>query len=112
VDVRSSADQDVTVSVLTAADGSWRYTADEPGGDAWMLPGFDDSGWPAMVERPHRRPGLDPNGDFGRYSFERLQRLGAAGLGTADATGLIWVRRAFAVSQRSPELRAAGRDDA
>jgi hypothetical protein len=112
VGVRSSAEQDVAVSVLSAADATWRYTADEPAGDAWMHAGFDDSGWPTMTARPDRRPPQDPNRDIGRYSFERLQRLGAAGLGVRAHAGRIWVRRAFEVTERSAELRAIRSDDA
>jgi len=109
VDVQSSAEQDVAVSVLSAADGTWRYT-EEPDGREWMLPGFDDSGWPAMVAREERRPPPDPKRDIGKYSFERLLRLGAAGIGAADNAGTIWVRRAFEVAERSPRLRPVRQD--
>jgi hypothetical protein len=112
VDVRSSAEQDVVVSVLSAADGTWRYTARSPDGDEWMLSGFDDSRWQAMVAREDRRPPQDPKSDYGKYTFEKLGRLGAAGLGVPGGSGRIWVRRAFEVAERSPELRAVRRDDA
>ena len=108
VGVQSSAEQDVTVSVLSAADGTWRYT-EEPAGE-WMRPGFDDSGWPAMVAREDRRPPPGPDRDIGKYSFDRLHRLGAAGLGAADQAGTIWVRKAFEVAERSPQLRPVRQD--
>lgn len=110
MNVRSSVEQDVAVSVFTAADGTWRYTASEPTGDAWMLSRFDDSQWQPMVAREERRPPQDPKSDYGKYSFERLLRLGAAGLGVPDDCGRIWVRRAFEVAERSPELRAVSHD--
>jgi hypothetical protein len=110
VDMRASTEQDVAVSVFTAADGTWRYTTSEPTGDTWMLSGFDDSRWQQMVAREERRPPQDPKTDYGKYSFERLLRLGAAGLGIPDGSGRIWVRRAFEVTERSPGLRAVSHD--
>lgn len=106
----SSAEQDVTVRVLSAADGTWRYSTSEPASEEWLRAGFDDSGWPAMQARQERQPPEDPERDPGRYSFERLQRLGAAGLGVPDHSGRIWVRRAFAVTARSAALRATPKD--
>jgi hypothetical protein len=86
------------VSIVTQDDGSWRYTLNEPDDDDWLRPGFDDSGWPAMLARPQRRPPADPKRDFDRYQVERLAEAGAVGLGVADGTRA-WIRREFTLGQ-------------
>jgi len=37
--------------ILSSADGSWRYTLDEPADD-WRTVEYDDSAWRPMVEKP------------------------------------------------------------
>lgn len=82
--------------VLSADDGSWKYTEKEPDGDAWMLPGFDDSAWRTMTISSLPEPGeLDP----GEYRYRRLQKAGARGLTVPVAGDPIWVRKAFSISQ-------------
>jgi hypothetical protein len=95
---RTSRPED-PVSVVTADDGTWRYANEEPTGDEWLRPGFDDSGWPAMVARPRRRPPEDPKRDYDQYLVERLASDGAVGLGVAPGTGTAWVRREFTLSR-------------
>lgn len=94
------------VSIVTADDGSWRYTTEEPRDDGWLRPGFDDSGWPAMVSRPERRPPADPKRDFDKYRVERLAEKGAIGLGvapgTSAGTSAAWIRREFTLRPVAP----------
>jgi hypothetical protein len=99
------------VSFASAADGTWRYTVNEPAGDGWPLPGFDDSGWAALVERPDRRPPDDPARDHAGYRVDRLARAGAVGLGLPDGTGAsrVWVRRAFTLREPGTTGQGGGR---
>ena len=92
---RSASRVDEPVSIATAGDGSWRYAIDEPEGDGWLRPGFDDSGWQAMPVRQDRRPSQDPKRDYDRYQVERLAEAGAAGLGVAPGATRVWIRREF-----------------
>ncbi len=83
------------VSIVTADDDSWRYSADEPSDDRWLRPGFDDSGWRAMGVRSERRPPDDPKRDPDQYRVKRLAKSGAVGLGVASGTTRAWIRRQF-----------------
>ncbi|GIJ66957.1 hypothetical protein [Virgisporangium ochraceum] len=96
--------------VVTAADGRWRYTVDDPTDGttdgttdgAWARPGFDDGAWAGLVHRPDRRPPDDPKRDLGSYRVDRLARDGAVGLGVPDEAGAaaaptLWIRHAFTI---------------
>jgi hypothetical protein len=87
--------EDDPVSIVTADDGSWRYTVVEPEDDAWLRPGFDDSGWPAMRACDDRKPPDDPQRDYDKYRVERLAEAGAAGLGVEPGAAKVWIRREF-----------------
>lgn len=66
----------------SSADGSWRATVDDPGAggdDKWRLPGFDDSAFVALAERPVP----EPKGNS-EWSWEWLQRT-AKGLGLPES---------------------------
>ncbi len=88
--------------VLSAADGTWRYRRTAPDDYTWMLPGFDDSNWPAMValEWPAPDPGERPD-----YQVTSLTSQGALGLGIeipdrelrypTDEPRRAWIRRTF-----------------
>ncbi|REE99061.1 hypothetical protein [Thermomonospora umbrina] len=104
---RSSDDEHVTtvppepggVSVLSAADGTWRYTLTEPPDDAWTLPGFEDADWPSMdavADRPPVEGSWDPVG----YRIGKMTERGAVGLGVPGAPGArvrAWIRKEFTV---------------
>jgi hypothetical protein len=77
--------------VLSAPDGSWRYTTSEPAGD-WLAPSFDDGPWLPMSERDQLSS--DGTSDHSEYRLSRIRKLGAVGLG-ADTTGAVWVRKTF-----------------
>lgn len=81
--------------LVTAADGTWRHTASEPADDAWLRPGFDDSGWAPLAERPDRRPPDDPQVDHAQHRIDRVANDGAVGLGVAAAAPRVWIRREF-----------------
>ncbi|MDX3226298.1 hypothetical protein [Streptomyces sp. ME19-01-6] len=86
-------------SVLSAADGTWKYSLDEPEDDAWARPGFDDDGWQPMVERPERRPAEDPERNAEPYRVRKLKGFGAVGLGVpGQGGGRVWVRKVFTIS--------------
>ncbi|MDT0549692.1 MULTISPECIES: hypothetical protein [Streptomyces] len=99
IHVQTTAPQNVAeTSVLSAADGSWKYSFDEPEDDAWMRPGFDDGGWQPMVDRPDRRPPEDPERAAEPYRVRRLKGFGAAGLGVSGRGGRVWIRKVFTIA--------------
>lgn len=85
-------------SVLSAADGSWTYSLDEPEDDAWTRPDFDDDGWLPMELRPDRRPAEDSERDAEPYRVRRLREFGAVGLGVPGRGGRVWIRKVFTIS--------------
>ena len=78
---------------VTTDDDTWRCTTDEPGDDSWMLPGFDDAHWRAMVPRDLVEAGGEDMRDD--YRVESLLGLGAHGVGAPEEADRVWVRRAF-----------------
>jgi hypothetical protein len=89
--------KDMVVLFRTAPDGTWRFTTSGPRDESWTQPGFDDSGWRAMVARP--LASTDEAGS--KYRLDRLEKLGAGPLGIDERVSPIWVRRKFAIP---PEL--------
>jgi hypothetical protein len=95
------------VRVLSAGDGTWKYSLAPPPAD-WALPSFDDRDWPALTTAP--TPTLDHDA-FGAYQCRRCAELGAACLRLpvppeGPVVGTIWARKAFEVP--APEEGAAG----
>ncbi len=82
--------------VISAPDGSWKYSAAEPQNGSWQEVGFDDSSWHAM---PAREWALDPKQKTSAQSFRanELLGMGAQGLGVAGNPRKIWVRRPFSI---------------
>jgi hypothetical protein len=89
------------VKVLSAGDGSWKYSLDPP--HAWALPSFDDRHWPALVTVP--TPTLDREAR-GAYQCRECAQRGAACLGlpapAPEGTGQIWIRKVFDVPAPRP----------
>jgi hypothetical protein len=81
-----------SVSILSAPDGTWRYTFTPPPG-TWTRPDFDDSAWPAMVARPVGEEELRKN-----YRLKRIHALGAQSLGVVGSSHTVWVRRRFSLT--------------
>jgi hypothetical protein len=69
------------LKVLTRADGTWKFTLQEPEGDAWKSPAFDDRGWPALVNKP--TPQLKWE-DSGAYACQRCADHKAVCLGLPE----------------------------
>jgi hypothetical protein len=92
---RRTTGVDDPVSIVTAADGTWRYTVQRPADDGWRHPGFDDRGWREMRRLDERRPPEDPKRDYDRYAVRRLTEAGAVGLGVAEAAETVWIRKEF-----------------
>lgn len=81
--------------LLSAPDGTWRYTTEALPDDSWMRPGYDDSSWPAMISREFPKPPEKDWAAIGR--IKRIGELGGRGLGI-DRPGrptALSVRRAF-----------------
>ena len=91
------------VTILSAAREGWKYTLSDPGSEAWKLPGFDDSGWHGMVEKPVPKP------KAWNYHYTRLIACKAQGLagkrewqwgrvfGGGPPEKVVWVRKVFAL---------------
>jgi hypothetical protein len=84
------------IQILSADDGTWKYTVSEPDGDSWMTPGFDDSTWKTMTGRDFPVPGEQ---DRNRYRLNKLRELGAGGLTVPGEADRIWVRKVFSLSR-------------
>jgi hypothetical protein len=86
--------EEATCVLRSVPDGSWRFNVARPPNE-WMMPEFDGSAWPALVERPVDPPSPD---DYRRhYATEWLTRFGARPLGVpaeVPATQ-VWVRKEF-----------------
>jgi hypothetical protein len=100
---RSVSRVDDPVSVVTAADGFWRYTVRQPADDGWQRPGFDDRGWRDMPRLDERRPPEDPKRDYDQYAVRRLADAGAVGLGVPEAAQTVWIRREFTLQAPDAE---------
>ena len=80
------------LTLLSTGGEGWKYSLRDPGDEAWLLPGFDDSGWRAMVEKEVPKP------ERWNYQYNRLIDRKARGLGVPDASASsIWVRKEFAL---------------
>ncbi len=89
--------------VLSAPDGSWKYSTDLPSGDAWTRRDFDDSAWPTLVAAP--TPQLNWQ-DFGAFACRQGAEMGAACLRLPGRSGEgpVRVRKVFEVP--APRLAA------
>ncbi|RFS82042.1 hypothetical protein D0T12_27710 [Actinomadura spongiicola] len=92
--VRVTGPDEPRVSIVSAADGTWKYTVREPG-DGWKSSGFDDSTWSSMVANDELQPPEDPQRNMGEYRYEAAQRQGGAGLGVSEAATRVWIRKTF-----------------
>ena len=70
--------------MVTAADGTWKYSLTPPATDEWTSPTFDDRDWPALAAAPAPQLGQH---DFGAYQCRQCERLGAACLGLPLPSG-------------------------
>jgi hypothetical protein len=85
------------LSILSAADDSWRFSLQKPAKN-WQSLDFDDSGWQALVGRDIPEVGWsEPKG----YQWQVCHREKAAGLGVphpgkgVSRHGRVWVRKVF-----------------
>jgi hypothetical protein len=84
------------ISILSAADGSWKYVTSEPAEDAWKRPGFDDSDWGLMTAC---EPPRFSKPDMQKYRLETILKLGAACLGIEGSSSRAWVRKSFTITK-------------
>ncbi len=80
-------------ALLSLPDGSWKYQTQTPANDAWMRPGFDDSGWRPMLARAFPKP--DETDGYATSRIHHIETLGGQGLGIQGAANLLLVRRVF-----------------
>lgn len=116
------------LQVLTADDGTWKFTRQEPTDDAWKLPAFDDRDWLCLAGNPtfDDDPDDDPDEEIAHVDKMCIDR-GAVWLGLPETavyefgkqiswwqrlrghprpsspTGDVWVRKVFDVP--APQLR-------
>jgi hypothetical protein len=83
------------VSILSAADGTWKYTQSDPGDVGWMHSDFDDSGWSVMVPKKTRETAQHKDAARDSYRADKLEEFGAEGLGVQQEGAKLWVRRVF-----------------
>jgi hypothetical protein len=82
--------------VLTAADGSWLCTYQEPPDESWMRPGFAATGWLPMTETTLDEETLKKN----NYALKRPSELGAVLLKSHTPRSgpegpSLWIRKSF-----------------
>jgi hypothetical protein len=92
--LRVSHPSERKISILSAADGSWKYVTTEPGDDAWTCPGFDDSHWREMTAC--EPPSLDQQ-DMRKYRLETVLRFGATCLQIEGQSSRAWIRKSFTI---------------
>jgi hypothetical protein len=93
---RVSQPSGLKISILSAADGSWKYVTSEPKEDAWRRPGFDDSHWRVMTAC--EPPSFDKQ-DMQKYRLETILKLGATCLGIEDQGSRVWIRKSLTISR-------------
>jgi hypothetical protein len=98
---------ELPVKLLTACDGTWKFTLDPPASEAWKALDFDDGGWPVLAFAPTPRLAHQ---DFGAWQASRCTAAGALCLGLpspVETNGAVWVRKVFEVPApvypRAPE---------
>jgi hypothetical protein len=80
-----------SVSILSAPDGTWRYTFTPPPG-TWTRPDFDDSVWESMVAHS-----LSEGESKEHYRLRVVHTLGAQPLGVEGSGHTVWIRRQFSL---------------
>jgi hypothetical protein len=100
------------VKVLSAGDGTWKFTLAPPAGDGWKSAGFDDSAWGALVEVDIPEPDWKQHGssEHRGCTSEQASGLGLPGAPKRKRRGDVWVRKAFEVpAPRIPQSAEGGR---
>jgi hypothetical protein len=100
---------DAPLKVVTADDGTWKCTLQEPATNAWHTPAFDDRDWVALTQAPKPQLG---HGTPGAYQCDRCARLGAVCLrlpkpGSSEDAGSWW-RRWLGLQTAPPEPPVQG----
>ncbi len=90
-----------SAAILSAADGTWRYTRTPPPG-TWTRPDFDDSTWHSMVERR-----IDEEERRKNYRLEYACKAGAQPLGVEGDGHTVWIRRRFSLTQGESQEQKA-----
>lgn len=79
------------LDVLSGAGAAIVGASRDPGGDAWRLPGFDDSGWRALAPVKAAEP------SSAGWHLQAILKTGACIVGLQDARSDVWVRCSFDV---------------
>ncbi len=91
------------VKILSAPDGTWKFSLDPPGSEQWTAADFADSGWLSLIA--WQGPQLSHE-DAGYWQWSECNQAGAGCLGLPDPVpgkGTVWVRKTFDLSP--PEER-------
>jgi hypothetical protein len=91
------------VRVLTADDGTWKFTLLPPATREWAAVGFDDRDWNALTRAPTPQLGAR---DFGAYQCRHCGELGAICVRlptpAAGEERVSWWRRLLGVGPEEP----------
>jgi len=92
--IKSTGASTYPVSILSAADGSWKYSLTEPDNADWATLSFDDSSWEPTIPREINPAALEKT-SRDAYRIRKLQELDAMPLGISQTGSKVWLRRVF-----------------
>ena len=78
------------VKILSAEDGSWKFTADEPTDESWKSVDYEDGDWSSLIVRD--KPDIE---DWKNYRYDYIAGRGAVGIGIPISASQIWFRKRF-----------------
>jgi hypothetical protein len=97
------------IKIMSADDGTWKYSLEKPANDDWTSRTFDDQGWASLTTAP--TPQLN-HPDFGFYQSRFCTHLGAICLGIAapqdEVHRAAWWQRLFPHREGQPRGPAQG----
>lgn len=88
------------IRIVSALDGSWKYTVTEPTSVAWQTAEFDDTGWDTMVES-EINPAVMTKNSPDSYSIKSISEKGGISLGIPVPGEIVWIRKVFLLEQTS-----------
>jgi hypothetical protein len=83
-------------TLVSDADGSWRYDTTDSDDADWMQPGYDDTAWRPMIQRPMPR---EKNDTMRKHYLDQIVQLGGKPVGgDVRKSDVIRIRRAFTLA--------------
>jgi hypothetical protein len=96
------------LKVLSAADGTWKFSLDAPADDGWKMPAFDDKAWPALAPAADAEKVRQAADTYQGYHCTHLgaDPLSLPARKLKSATGTIYIRKSFVIP--APQAAGAG----